>query len=637
MSTPAIRERDLSWRELAKVILTPDERKRVRNAGLLLALGSVMEAIGLAAIYPFVNAIVSETSSLAAKPGALPIFGDVDPTTAGIFLLVFYLLKDAYVAVVTFHVQRVIAGIRTGVTDRTFTRFMREPFAEHSMRDLAEVQRTIQLDAALLVAQALLQGLQLFADVLVVGLVLAVLASIQPLVTLIMIVGSGLVFVFWHLAVRARLQSYGQDAQAARRSLIGSIVSGLRSFKEARVLGAEGHFEGRVHDAVVKFGRAEQFNGAIGELPRLIMEVLMISALVIFGLQAVSGGQITSNEVAMIGVFAAAALRVVPSLSRITRSTTTLGYVRPGLIQLSEALGGPDRGAENIEVPEGYDAVELSGVRVLYQGASAPAIDAVTTRLERGELVSVVGPSGSGKTTLMDVILGLLQPSAGSVSWLPSNGSEAKEDTAVLAYVPQTPYIESGSVRENLGLGLPAEQCSDDRFWEALEAVGLADEIRAKPGGLDHHVGEAGSRISGGQRQRLALARSLARGAHFIVLDEPTAALDAESAATVMDACGNLGPDTTVIVVTHDPEVAKRTDRSIELRAGLIVSERRADAAADDAHVHAQVQPAAVSPGWYPHPTAPGWEAYWTGVGWGSGTRPAEIAPPAPAAHRHQR
>jgi ABC-type transport system involved in cytochrome bd biosynthesis fused ATPase/permease subunit len=159
----------------------------------------------------------------------------------------------------------------------------------------------------------------------------------------------------------------------------------------------------------------------------------------------------------------------------------------------------------------------------VYPSAAVPAIDGVSARFERGELVSVVGPSGSGKTTLMDVILGLLTPTRGSMAWSSPDSSE--ENSAVLAYVPQSPYIESGSVRENLGLGLPPEQRSDERFWSALEAVGLADAIREKPGGLDHHVGEAGNRLSGGQRQRLALARSLARGAHFIVLDEPTAAL----------------------------------------------------------------------------------------------------------------
>ena len=444
-----------SWRELTRMILTKDERSRVRRAALLLGFGSALEAMGLAAIYPFVNAIVRETGAVASKPGTLPAFSDIDPTTAGLILLAFYVFKDLYVGVVTFYVQRMIAGVRTGVTDRTFRRFMREPFADHTLRDLAEVQRTIHLDAVLLVAQGLLQSLTLFADVLVVLLILLVLGAVAPIVTLSMIVGAGLVFAFWHLGVRRRLTSHGRDAQAARRSLIASIISGLRSFKEARVLGAEGHFEDRVHDAVVKFGKAEQFNGAMGEMPRLIMEVLMIGALVIFGLLAVQGGEITSSEVAMIGVFAAAALRVVPSLSRIARASTSLGYIRPGLTQLAKVLSEPGQTAEATKVPESYSSVDLADVRLQYPSASVPAIDGINAKLGRGELVSVIGPSGSGKTTLMDVILGLLEPSQGSISWLSSNGDGG--DTATLAYVPQTPYIESGSVRENLGLGLPKE------------------------------------------------------------------------------------------------------------------------------------------------------------------------------------
>jgi len=574
--TTAAAERRRSWRELARLILTAGDRRRVLRAGILLAAGSVMEVVGLAAIYPFVNAIAQETSDVAGKPGALPVLGHVSVTAAGLFLLFFYLFKDTYVGFVTFHVQRVITGIRTGVTDRTFRRFMREPFVDHSRRDLAVVQRTIHLDAVILVASSLQQGLLLFADVLVVCLTLTLLMVLQPVVTLSLIAGTAVFFLLWHLGVRRRLRRHGRDVQTARRALIASIVSGLRSFKEARVLGAEGHFEHRVHDAVVKLGRAEEFNGAMGELPRLIMETLMISGLVIFGLLIASDGEISSEQVAMIGVAAAAALRVVPSLSRIGRTTTSLGYARPGLTQLAETLSRPEATAETAEVPERYSAVQLSGVRIDYPNAAAPAIDGVSVQLERGELVSVIGPSGSGKTTLVDVVLGLLHPSDGSISWRSRSPNGSEEHTAVLAYVPQTPYIETGSVRENLALGLPPDKQSDELFWDALEAVGLAAEIRAKPGGLDHHVGEAGNRISGGQRQRLALARSLARGAHFIVLDEPTAALDAESAKTVMDACSDLGPDTTVIIVTHDPEVARRTNRSIELRDGRMIADRDA-------------------------------------------------------------
>ncbi len=558
-------------------MLTSTERRRLARVGALLGFGSLLEAAAVAAVFPFLQTLLREGTELpAASSGAMSFLDDLDIRTAGLGLLGFYLVKNLVVGFAHYRMYRTVADVRVGVTSRTFRLFMREPYERHIERDLAEVQRAVQLDAGLLVSQTIVVGLTLLSEALVISFMLALLLILQPMATLTIGMVGGAAVTIWHFALRHRLSRHGAGVQAAKRDMIRAIVEGLQAFKEARVLHIEPFFERSLRTSTIEFGKAETFKGSIGPLPRLILELILMTALVVWASVVFAGGEASTATVAAIGVYIAAALRLVPSLGRIASSSNQIRYARTGVLQLADLLAEPQRETAEVPVPAGFTSLEMHDVGLTYPGADSPALEHISLRIERGEVVAIVGASGSGKTTLVDLILGLLTPTTGTVDWVAPEQPDSS--SAICAYLPQRPYVAPGTIRDNLVLGLDADEMSDERCWHALEEASLSAEIRSKPEALGYNVGEAGGKLSGGQRQRLALARSLARGASLIVLDEPTAALDKESAEAVVRSWNNLAGHATVLVVTHDPAVAAQAGRTIAIRDGRLVDADRASA-----------------------------------------------------------
>ena len=212
--------------------------------------------------------------------------------------------------------------------------------------------------------------------------------------------------------------------------------------------------------------------------------------------------------------------------------------------------------------------LELDGVTFRYAGTARPALDSISVTVPPGTSLGVVGPSGAGKSTLIDVICGLRTPETGQVS---IDGRALSEDLAgwrrSIGLVPQEVYLVDGSVRRNVAFGLPED---DDRVWEALERAQLADFVRELPGALDSVVGERGTRLSGGQGQRLGIARALYGRPSVLVLDEATAALDVETEHAVVQSIRRLRGQLSVIVVAHRLSTIRRCDAVAYLDEGRL-------------------------------------------------------------------
>lgn len=224
--------------------------------------------------------------------------------------------------------------------------------------------------------------------------------------------------------------------------------------------------------------------------------------------------------------------------------------------------------------------LELRAVEYAYPveggDVARPALRGVDLALARGERVALVGPIGGGKTTAARVLAGVVTPDAGQVllDGRPLADHEGRSFRRALAFVPQDPVLFSATLRENVGFGrAPDEQA----IWDALDVAGVADEVRAMPGGLDHEVGLRGRGLSGGQRQRLTIARALLGAPQVLVLDDITAALDAENEERFWRRVLARWPGLTALVVTHRLATARRMDRVVMLDEGRIVAQGRHD------------------------------------------------------------
>lgn len=223
---------------------------------------------------------------------------------------------------------------------------------------------------------------------------------------------------------------------------------------------------------------------------------------------------------------------------------------------------------------EGFiSEIEATNLSLTYPSKSEQAISQVTIKIPFGKFVAVVGPSGAGKTTFIDVLLGVLNADEGSVLISGVSPREAVSKwPGAIAYVPQDIVISSGTLRENVALGYPAEAASDELVMSAIKVAQLERFIVDSPLGLDTNVGERGSKLSGGQRQRLGIARAMFTKPHLLVLDEATSSLDAETEASISSAINDLRGSTTIVMIAHRLSTVRNADVVVYLDSGKVIA-----------------------------------------------------------------
>lgn len=311
----------------------------------------------------------------------------------------------------------------------------------------------------------------------------------------------------------------------------------------------------------------------------------VIETTVVLGAILIGAAQLlfqdTAHAIATLAIFLAAGTRIAPAVLRLQQGTITiqsgLGVGLPTL-DLIEALGKAPM-TENINdrvdiIHEGFfSEIVIKDISLTYPNKMVPAIAKVSLTIPAGTSIAIVGPSGAGKTTLIDVLLGVLNPDTGSVSvsGVPPLLAVAKWPGSV-SYVPQDVAIVSGTIRENIALGYPLEEATDELVMNALKVAHLDEFVASLPHGINTQVGERGARISGGQRQRLGIARAMFTRPHLLVLDEATSSLDGETEASISDAIHALRGSTTVVIIAHRLSTVRNADKVVYLSNGTVLA-----------------------------------------------------------------
>jgi len=311
----------------------------------------------------------------------------------------------------------------------------------------------------------------------------------------------------------------------------------------------------------------------------------VIETTVVLGALLVGGAQFiiqdTTHAVATLAIFLAAGSRIAPAVLRVQQGAIqirqSLGQATPTL-DLIDALGdGPL--IENVDdtldlVHEGFvSEISATNMSLTYQNMTVAAVSNVSLKIPAGASVAFVGPSGAGKTTIVDVLLGVLTPNQGSVliSGLPPLLAVAKWPGAV-SYVPQDVVMAAGTIRENVALGYPSDVATDELVMSALRVAHLDKFVSQLPQGLDTPVGEHGTLISGGQRQRLGIARAMFTRPLLLVLDEATSSLDGETEAAISEAIHELRGSTTVVMIAHRLSTVRNADIVVYMAGGKILA-----------------------------------------------------------------
>ena len=315
-------------------------------------------------------------------------------------------------------------------------------------------------------------------------------------------------------------------------------------------------------------------------ISKYVMEVtVLVGSFCIAAIQFVLND--AAHAVAVLSVFFAASTRIAPAILRIQQGSLTirgsLGSALPTLqlIDELESVSPIDFVQDGVTVHhDGFDPrVTVSNLSFKYPKSEEFALNNIDLEIQPGEICAFVGPSGAGKTTLTDVLLGILDPLAGDVT-ISGYSPEVciSKWPGALGYVPQDVLVTNGTIRENIALGFPRSAATDDLVSEALLVAQLGAYVEQLPQGLDTYVGDKGARMSGGQRQRLGIARALFTKPKLLVLDEATSSLDGETESNVSDALRNLKGEVTVILIAHRLSTVLNADMVVYIDGGRVLA-----------------------------------------------------------------
>lgn len=564
---------------------------------LLLATTAFLEMGGMVVLFGFVRGLEVDAATGHRKG---PIAGLVQLVLGGhstqlAFVLLgglvvfgFMVFKNAMGTAVRFAISRFLMKINHRISVQLYRACMLAPyesFLEHGFRRRAEqVGRLFDLFTSTFNATV-----QLLSDSAMVLMVLALLLYLDfrlAILSALLFAGVG---VGLYSMLRAALSKLGTQLAEAEKYTQRFLNEGLQGLVEVRLRGTRDYFVQSYSKALGNSALLERRKDAMAKLPRSGNELALASLIVGATLYVTLKGQTIADALPTLGVFGFAGLRMSGVLSRLSASAQTL---RLRLSQFEESyetlraaaptvlgLTGDSSTnylAEEKRLPKGVDGrlrerISFEAVSYKYPGTDRTVLTDVTLDIHKGEFVAFCGPSGGGKTTLLLLLMGMLRPTSGVVA---SDGrsifSQIQAWHRNIGYVSQSLYLVGRSIRDNVAFGIDPAHVDDEKVWNALRLASAESFVRDLPGQLDASLVDTGGNISGGQRQRLIIARALYEDPEVILLDEATAALDNATEREVTSAIEHLGKTKTIVAVAHRLTTIQRASRIYFLMNGRV-------------------------------------------------------------------
>lgn len=542
---------------------------------LLYIFLGLIDLLGIGLIGQYVGLILGVTNEMSKVP--LPLIGYLTGQSlvlVGILLVSVFLLKAILGVSANFAIFQTVGRIEVALRTALLRSYQTLPYEEWAERNSSEYINAVNVWAPQYARLVLVPLIRLGSELVVAILIFTFLFMVSPLAfgVFICLIG-GATFIYDRI-LRRRNQSYAARFRAMSSVVITDVRQALDGIKEIRVLGAEKFFSKRIENNASDLCGALAMSNTISGSPRFFLEFSLVLFASLIPLAADHSGSRAVEFMPIIAMFGAGALRLVSLFSLMAGTTTQLGFYRPVVHQLYKDLLAPsaELNVSKIGVPSKFLEISVNDLYFKYRNSKEPILKSVSLSFQAGQSVAIIGPSGSGKSTLVDLLLGILKPTSGSIN-VSSQEHKGVENNlgSHSVYLPQTTFLIDDTIRRNVALGIDDIDIDDQRVLDILRRVHMLEFIERLPLGLDTEVGDRGHTLSGGQRQRIALARALYLGRTVLFLDEATSAIDLETEMAILADLLDLHGELTLILITHRAEVANQFDKVFQVTNGAVV------------------------------------------------------------------
>lgn len=557
--------------------------RRRRQFGLLLLLmllTSFAEIFSIGAVLPFLSVLTNpkvlfEHSLIKPIALELGILAPVDlllPFTA-IFCLA-AIFAGLMRLLLLWASTRLAYATGADLSLSVYRRTLYQPYALQCARNSSEVINGISGKTAGAI-NIISQALNIISSSVMMLVILITLLSLNPMIALVVFVGFGSIYALVIGLTRKKLLINSQRISHESDRVIKALQEGLGGIRDVLIDGSQEVYCKIYSDADLPVRRAQGDNVFIGSSPRFIVEALGMLLIAVLAYFLMQGGGGASAAIPLLGALALGALRLLPILQQGYGSWAVIKGGQASLHDTIELLNQPlpDLIAQPMPIPLPFkDEIALKGIGFRYSASTPYVLRDINLVITKGSRIGFIGTTGSGKSTLLDVIMGLLDPTNGSIevdkSALTLINRRAWQ--MHIAHVPQSIFLADCSIEENIAFGIPRDQIDFERVVLASKRAQIASSIEGWEDKYQTFVGERGIRLSGGQRQRIGIARALYKQADIIIFDEATSALDGETEREVMKSIEDLSADLTILIIAHRLTTLKNCTQIVELAEGSI-------------------------------------------------------------------
>ena len=565
-----------------------DRRQKIQICflGVLIFIGGLLETVSVSGVLPIAWVIIDPVEMQENKYmqwamqalGIQDIQGFIIPLLLALIFL--YALKNAFLLLLVYVQNRFIALNRNKLISQVLREFLNRPYEFYLDADIPTVFRLTDSDIPN-VFNILMAMISLVSESVVFVLLCIVMIVTDWKLLLFLLVVFGILSFLIIKVLKPRLAKLGEKNQSIQSKIAKWRIQAIYGIKDVKVLHREAFFADNYEQSgKVGAGYAER-HAVLNNLPRLLIETVFMASVLGYIVLYISFGKDASSLVPMLTTFAIAAIRMMPSVNRINTYLTDISFFRPcldyvyenmNINEISRRTNQTLQPADRSKKMQLQDCIALKDIVYAYPNTDKLIFDKANMIVPYGKSVGIMGPSGAGKSTIVDILLGLLKIREGSIT---CDGVNIFDNypawLAQIGYIPQSIYLIDESIRNNIAFGIAEEEIDDNHIWQALEEAQLKEFIKGLPEGLDTAIGDRGIRISGGQRQRLGIARALYHNPEILVFDEATSALDNETEAAVMEAINSFHGRKTMVIIAHRLNTIEKCDIIYKVEGGKIV------------------------------------------------------------------